>query len=153
MSKLDQRLKEKEQERARVRTIWKPEKEGEILEGKVTQLGRTITPFGESPYCEIATQDGQVWTVFMNVVLADRFKEENVQKGDTIAIKFAGMKKSKKGKKTYRDFVVAKDSTGTSKEDANPQKDSPEDQPEDQSETSDSETDVVKIPPGVDEPF
>ena len=129
---LDQKLKEKEQERQKNRTIWKPEKEGEILEGKVTQLGRTITPFGEADFCEIMTSEGQVWTVFLNVVLADRFHEENVQKGDTIAIKFAGMKKSKKGKKTYRDFIVVKDSTDA---------------------RTDAQSDVVEIPPGVDEPF
>jgi hypothetical protein len=108
---LDQRLKEKEQERQKNRTIWKPEKEGEVLTGKVVQIGKTITPFGESAYCEISTQDGQVWTVFLNVVLEDRFKEEGVGKGDTIAIKYLGTKRSKKGKKTYRDFIVAKDST------------------------------------------
>jgi len=143
---LDQKLKEKEQERQKNRTIWKPEKEGETIQGKVTKIGKTITPFGEADYMEVETSPGQFQTIFMNVVLADRIREEGVNQGDTIAIKYMGMRKSKKGKKSYRDFVVAK-------ADDNPQKDSREDQPEDQSETSDSETDVVKIPPGVDEPF
>jgi hypothetical protein len=141
MANLEQKLHEKERERMKKRIIWKPEKE-EVLTGKVLVIGKTITPYGEADYCELATDTGEVFTIFMNAVLSDRFRKENVQVGDLVAIKFLGMKKAKKGKKSYRDFIVAKDSTHPS---VNPQEDShkaPSEPP-----------DAIKISEGVDEPF
>jgi len=105
---LEKKLEEKEKEKAKTKDhqIWEP-KEGEILKGKVIKLGKTITSFGEKEYLEIQTREGQVWTVFVTAVLKDRLEEEKVKEGDTIAIKFLGLKKSKKSRKSYKDFVVA----------------------------------------------
>jgi len=88
---------------------WKPETIGDILEGKVIELGDTITEYGEAKYAHLETENGKV-TVWLNSVLQQQFTDEKVEEGDVIAIEYTGMTKSKNGKRAYKSFVVVKDS-------------------------------------------
>jgi len=110
MSALMEKLKAKEQakEQSQGRQIWKPA-EGEILEGVVTEHATTITPFGEAEYCDIKEDDGKVWTIYPNKILAAQFEAEFVQKGTRVLIKFMGLKNSKKGSRRYKDYLVIVD--------------------------------------------
>ncbi len=103
MSALAEKLKEKKQRQG---YVWHPEV-GEILEGKVSEMGDTITANGDAKYAHMETETGKI-TVFLNSVLQKQFEEEKVDEGDTIAIEFLGMVMSQKGKREYKNFCVVK---------------------------------------------
>jgi len=106
MSTLTEKLREKQAGQAKNgRQVWKPE-EGEILEGVVTQMGSTITQFGDAEYLDIKDDQGHVWTVFLSKVLKTKIDEELVEEGDRVAIEFLGLKKAAKGTKKYKDYLV-----------------------------------------------
>ena len=106
MSALLDKLKEKEQQSSTSNGYWKPE-EGEVLEGTVAKIGSTITSNGDATYCDLQTEAGKV-SLFLNSVLKQAFANESVQEGDTIAIKYLGLEKSKKGRQ-YKNYIVVKD--------------------------------------------
>lgn len=112
MSKLLEKLKEKEQERQNHSDysviIWKPEK-GEVLEGTVDEIGHTITDYGDADFISLTTDDEQKYMIFLNSVLSRLVDEEDVRPGDRIAIKYIGMKQSKKSNKKYKDYLLVKD--------------------------------------------
>lgn len=83
---------------------------GDIVHGEVTDMGSTITQYGESEYIEIKGEDGQKTTVFLNTVLKKQVEEETVKVGNIVAIKFLGEVQSKKNvRKSYKDFVLVKE--------------------------------------------
>lgn len=107
MENLNQKIEDKMKEReTKVGNSWRPE-EGEVLEGVVEKLGDTITDFGDQSFLEISTGLGK-YTVWLNPILQEQVEAEEVGKGDHIAIKFLGLKKSKKGNRQYKDFVLVK---------------------------------------------
>lgn len=96
--------KKMEREKSREFTmIWTP-KPGEIIEGIVTEIGKTFTKFGKSSYIKIA-QNGSKYLIFCNKVLEDKLEEEGAQEGDQIAIEYEGMMSSKRGTK-YKSYIV-----------------------------------------------
>lgn len=110
MSTLAEKLKAKKEQQS---GVWHPE-EGDILEGRVTEIGNTITANGDAKYAHIETEQGKV-TVFLNSVLQKQFEQEKVDIGDTIGIEFLGKVKSRKGKnKEYFNYLVAKADTDES---------------------------------------
>jgi len=108
--KLEAKVKAKEQaKRQSPKQIWKPQKEGETLHGTVTEIGTTMTPFGEAEYCLLREDDGKTWTIYMNKILADQFEADFVREGTRVVIKFLGYKTSKKGSRQYKDYLVVLD--------------------------------------------
>jgi dihydroorotate dehydrogenase len=113
---LADKLKQKEEQKNDGKVVfWKPDP-GEIIEGEITEIGTMTTHEKEdSPYIQIrANENGQnrEYIVFKNPVLQRLLDEENAEVGDQIAIKFAGLKKSKKNpKRSYKDYVVAVEKT------------------------------------------
>jgi hypothetical protein len=104
------KLKEKKQEQSKEydALFWKPQ-EGDILEGKVTEIGTTITGFGDSDYIQIETEDQKKYMVFCNGVLKRLLDEEDVNVDDYIAIEFIGYVQSKKSKnRKFKDYVLVK---------------------------------------------
>lgn len=107
MENLNEKLAEKEKARATsIGNTWRPE-EGEVLEGIVEKLGDTITEYGDQSFVEVTTGLGK-YTVWLNSILSEQVEAEEVAKGDHIAIKFLGLKKSRKGDRSYKDFVLVK---------------------------------------------
>lgn len=99
--KLD--TKEKEFKEKFGGSFWNPE-EGEILEGRVTELGTEKTQFrNDQPFIVVAGK--KVWC---NALLEGLCTEEDVNVGDVIAIKYLGSRKSTKTGKTYKNYVLAK---------------------------------------------
>lgn len=108
MENLNQKIEGKMKAReTKVGNSWRPEP-GEILEGIVEKLGDTITDFGDQSFMEVTTGLGKV-TVWLNPILQEQVEAEEVSTGDHIAIKFIGMKKSRKGNRQYKDFVLVKE--------------------------------------------
>lgn len=105
MSALTEKLAAKKQKQS---DTWKPETVGDTLEGKVLEIGDTITEYGDARYAHIETANSKV-TVWLNSVLQQQFEDEKVQEGDVIAIEYTGQTKSKNGKRVYKSFVVVKD--------------------------------------------
>jgi DNA-directed RNA polymerase subunit E'/Rpb7 len=88
--------------------FWKPS-EGETIEGKVTEIGQTITGFGDSDYIQIQTEDQKKYMIFCNGVLKRLLDEEDVKVDDYIAIEFVGYVQSKKSKnRKFKDYVLVK---------------------------------------------
>ncbi len=104
---LIEKLEQKEKEQKFSTIFWKPQP-GEILEGIIRSRSETITIYGEQECINIETDDGAgVYIVFLSSLLKDLIDAEGAQEGDRIAIKFVGVKTSKKNKKkTYKDYVV-----------------------------------------------
>ena len=88
--------------------IWRPA-EGEVLEGEVIDMGKTITVFGEKEYLTVQSVDGKQYMVYQSDLLARKLKEANVVKGSRVAIKFLGLRQGKK-KRKYKDYLVVSDS-------------------------------------------
>jgi len=112
-----EKLKEKEEQRNKEyeTQFWKPT-EGEILEGKVVEMGDTITEYGDAEYLDIETADGKKYTVFLNSVLRKLVVEEDVKVDDHIAIKYLGLMQSKKKNRKFKDYVLVKDDSEKSGE-------------------------------------
>lgn len=106
MSELMEKLREKEQKMTYSTTYWRPS-EGDVIEGVVTDRGETITENGDAEYIQIDTEKGR-FMVFLNSVLRHQLEAEGVQKGDTIAIKFLGLVQSKRSRRKYKKYLVAK---------------------------------------------
>lgn len=77
---------------------WRPN-EGEIIEGVVKDLGKTITDFGEQNYLTLETTDGKVFTVWLNKILQEQAEKEGVQVGDKIALNIWEKSKAQKIKR------------------------------------------------------
>jgi len=107
MENLNQKIEAKMKQReTKIGNSWRPE-EGEILEGVVEKLGDSITIYGDQSFLEVTTGLGKV-TVWLNSILQEQVEEEEISKGDHIAIKYLGLKKSKKGDRQWKDFIVVK---------------------------------------------
>lgn len=109
--KLSEKLREKEKEQDKVYDVlyWKPS-EGDVLEGTVTDIGTTITAHGDSDFVQVETDEKKKFMVFCNGLLKRLLDEEEVKKGDYIAIRFKGFVQSKKSKtKRYRNYILVKD--------------------------------------------
>lgn len=113
MEDLIKKLEEKEQKSSAKSIIyWKP-MQGEVLQGVVEEAGSTITVYGEQEYLQLRTESGQRFLVWVNSVLKHQILSENIEVGDTIAVKYLGIKTSAKNrKKTYKDYVLVKASEG-----------------------------------------
>jgi DNA helicase TIP49 (TBP-interacting protein) len=108
--KLADKLKEKKREQEKEYDVifWKPT-EGEIIEGTVEDIGTTITEHGDSDYVQIETEDGKKYMIFVNGYLKRLLEEEEVEKGDYIAIEFTGYVQSKKYKtRKFKSYVLVK---------------------------------------------
>ncbi|MBF0558847.1 MAG: hypothetical protein HQL08_08710 [Nitrospirae bacterium] len=115
MNSLIDKLKQKEAEKNKDYEVkfWKPEA-GEILEGKVTDMGNTITREGDAEFMQIEIGTGK-FMVFVNSVLSRLMEDEGVQIGDTVAVKFLGLIESNKNKKRkFKDYVLVKADTADS---------------------------------------
>jgi hypothetical protein len=105
---LKEKLAEKEKQRSTsIGNSWRP-KEGDTIEGIIEKVDETITEFGEQHFLELATGDGKV-TVWCNSILNEQVESEDVKPGDHILIKFLGLKKSRKGNRSYKDYLIAKE--------------------------------------------
>lgn len=105
-----EKIKEKEAEKNKGYDVlfWRPE-EGEILEGVVTEMGETITEFGDAEYLQLLTDNGKKFMVFLNSALHRLIEAEDVKTGDRIAIKYLGLVQSKKTKRKFKDYILVKD--------------------------------------------
>jgi hypothetical protein len=110
MSSLIDKIKEKETEKNSGYEVqyWKPT-EGETIEGIVTDMGNTITEYGDAEYLQIETDGGTKVMIFLNSILQRQVESEDVKVGDRIAIKYLGLVQSKKTKRKYKDYVLVKD--------------------------------------------
>lgn len=104
---LADKLKAKKEAANQKGGVWQPQP-GDVLEGIVSGGGSTITEYGDVEYSEITTDSGQTFTLFLSAVLRRLWAEEMVVEGDRIAIEFLGVEKAKKGKKTFKNFVLVK---------------------------------------------
>jgi len=118
MSSLLEKIAEKEQAKNAEYEIqfWRPEP-GEIIEGRVTEMGETITENGDAEYFQIEAK-GRKFLVFVNAVLHRLLEEEDVQTGDRIAVKFLGLVQSKKSDRKYKDYILVKDNASVSEAEA-----------------------------------
>lgn len=109
MSSLIDKLNEKEKARTEGYSVlyWKPQ-EGEAIEGIVEEMGTTITENGDAEYVQIQTDEGKKYMIFVNSVLHKLLEVEDVKTGDRIAVKYLGLVQSKKTKRKYKDYVLAK---------------------------------------------
>ncbi len=116
MSLMD-KLKEKEEEKNAGYDVlfWKPEP-GEVIEGAVTEMGETITEYGDAEYLQVETEDGKKFMVFLNSVLRKQTVAEDVKVGDRVAIKYLGQVQSKKKNRKFNDYVLVKDEPSESEE-------------------------------------
>lgn len=104
---LADKIKEKEQEQKYDVIFWKPNV-GEEVEEVIIELGVTSTEYGAVQHADIITNEKNKSRIFINTILEEQFEKENIEKGDTIRVKFLGLKPSKKNpKKTYKDYVLA----------------------------------------------
>jgi len=85
--------------------VWKPEKDGDAIEGILLSIEQDRGDFKSKLY-HIETKDQQQFSVWGSAVLDDRMKYCSV--GDNIKIEFKGMEKNKKGQDT-KIFCVYKD--------------------------------------------
>lgn len=97
---------------------WKPSKEGDQIGGKVLSTGSFTHPeYGTSPTINIETEDGsvivdgkaikaagQMRVSCFGAVLGSSFDENNVQAGDSLAIRFLGMKQGG-GAAKYKNYA------------------------------------------------
>jgi hypothetical protein len=106
---LKEKLAEKEQERqTNTGNSWRPEP-GETIEGTIKRVNETtITEYGEQSFIELTTADGTV-TVWCNSILSEQIESEDVKPGDHVAIKFLGLKKSKRGNRQYKNYILVKE--------------------------------------------
>jgi hypothetical protein len=109
MSGLLEKLKEKEKTNNYAVKYWKPNP-GDVIEGTVDDIGTTITSMGDSNYIQIIDSSGEKHLIFLNSVLKRLANEEDVQKGDRIAIKFTGLVESKKYKnRRFKNYILVKE--------------------------------------------
>lgn len=89
--------------------FWNPT-EGEILEGTVVEMGTEKTQYrNDQAFLKIKTEDDTEVKVFCNAQLESLVADEDVNVKDYIAIKFLGARKSNKTGRTYKNYLLAKE--------------------------------------------
>lgn len=90
---------------------WSPTA-GDILIGKVKEMRKVTTGYGEGRVVDIENKEG-TFTVFLSTVLRSKFSKQDIKPGDEVGIKFLGEVESKGGR-SYKDFAVVteEDSSG-----------------------------------------
>lgn len=94
---------------------WKPEEEGEGIQGTVLRVGSVPSDFADSegnkpmcPVITVRTSDGQLHRIVgYQSVLRRELSEQDPQVGQTLAVKYLGRKSSKDGKRSYANYGVA----------------------------------------------
>ncbi len=93
---------------------WKPEVEGEGIEGTVLRVGSVQSDFadaqGNKPMCPVITvrtKDGNKHRIVgYQSVLRRELVEQDPQVGQALAVKYLGRKSSKDGKRSYANYGV-----------------------------------------------
>jgi len=90
--------------------VWRPQAEGEIIEGTVTEIGKTITENGEREFLKMQTEGGEKM-VFLNRSLKKLVSKNMVDEGDRIAIGYVGQvvgTGAHEGK-TFKNYMLLKE--------------------------------------------
>jgi hypothetical protein len=86
--------------------VWKPEKEGDFIEGDLVTMGESQGKYGPQTTLTIQ-QDGLGYAmIYANESLKREITESKAQEGDKIAIVFRGAMKTAKGR-PFKLFSVA----------------------------------------------
>ncbi len=83
--------------------VWKPEKQGEVLEGVYVQYKKDCGPKKSNLY--VFEIEGKLKSVWGSKVLDDRMSHPHIKIGDTLRITYEG----KDANKGYHKFKVEKD--------------------------------------------
>ncbi|MGD0281855.1 MAG: hypothetical protein ABSB95_05790 [Dissulfurispiraceae bacterium] len=85
---------------------WKP-KVGDQIMGVVVEMGisDSLHGDGQQEYLKISENNGGIYIVFVQSVLARQIEEEDVRVHDKVAIKFLGLTKSQQGR-TYKNYCL-----------------------------------------------
>lgn len=95
---------------------WVPSEPGEGIAGKLIKISETRSDFaadGENPMVPtwtIETRDGKFRVIGYGAVLKREMADADAEVGDTVAVKYFGEKKLKKGRfagKNYKHFGIA----------------------------------------------
>lgn len=112
---------------------WIPEQEGDQIAGPVAARGSYTHPeYGTSPTLTIVTDPASVVVAgkpvkdagtmrvsMFGAVLAGATEENDIRPGDWVAIRFLGVKKTRGGTTSYKNYaVIVEHPTATSKLDA-----------------------------------
>jgi len=88
---------------------FRPEKDGELVEGTVVALSTTNSEYTSDliPVIRIQTDEGVVREVRgYHSVLRARLQERNVAVGDKLGVRYDGKKPTKDGKRSYHAYSV-----------------------------------------------
>lgn len=86
------------------------EEPGQMIVGKVMDMGTGFSKFGAHPVVTIKSEaDGELYSVHcLQTALRSQMLQANPNRGDRIAVKYKGEKESAQGN-TYKDFKVGVD--------------------------------------------
>lgn len=88
--------------------IWRPEADGDVIEGVVASMGQAQGKFGPQTTVTLKINGGAGYAmVYANDCLKRELLESKVTEGDKIAIAFRGTQKTGKGR-PFKLFTVAK---------------------------------------------
>lgn len=88
--------------------LWKPEKEGEHIIGRVAQMRTTEGKFGEQIVLTLALPEGGARVIYANKVLARELEGEEVKEGHDVAIVYRGQTKTSRNGRPCRLYAVAR---------------------------------------------
>lgn len=87
---------------------WKPSKDGETLEGKVTEIENGFGKSEDLLFWTVETKGGKEYSVLECATLSTARMKQKIIPGDKIGIMYRGEGVSKSGR-TFKKFVVVKE--------------------------------------------
>ena len=87
---------------------WIPEKEGDLITGKVKDFRAVNSRFGDAEVMEIIEDETkELKSIFLSSVIKSEREKQNIQPGDHVGVKYLGEVEGESF--NYKDFIVMVD--------------------------------------------
>lgn len=87
--------------------LWQPN-DGDTLIGELMGSRKVATQYGDNTQIIVKTEGGAIVCTWLTKFIADALRSQNADKGDLVAITYAGKRQSAAGK-TYNSYSVVVD--------------------------------------------